>query len=58
MNYVIEDKKQVVLGAGAFGKVFLSRSQHNKDLRVAIKALDKPKLSYDINMVQAEVAIL
>ena len=29
MNYVIEDK-QVVLGSGAFGKVFLSRSVHNK----------------------------
>jgi len=50
MNYVIEEK-QVVLGSGAFGKVFLSRSVHNNKLQVAIKALDKVKLSYDIKMV-------
>ena len=57
MNYHIEDR-QVVLGSGAFGKVFLSNSVHDTSLKVAIKALDKVKLSYDINMVQSEVAVL
>lgn len=57
MNYLIEEK-QIVLGSGAFGKVFLSQSVHNKDIQVAIKALDKVKLSYDIQMLHSEVAIL
>ena len=57
MNYLIEEK-QIVLGSGAFGKVFLSESVHNKGIKVAIKALDKVKLSYDIQMLHSEVAIL
>jgi hypothetical protein len=50
MNYLIEEK-QIVLGSGAFGKVFLSQSVHNDAIQVAIKALDKVKLSYDIQML-------
>lgn len=57
MNYKIEDR-QIVLGSGAFGKVFLSNSIHNKDLYVAIKVLDKDKLKYDLGLVMAEVAVL
>jgi len=31
MNYLIEEK-QIVLGSGAFGKVFLSQSVHNDSI--------------------------
>ena len=46
-SYKIEDR-QILLGKGAFGKVFLSQSQHNSDMFVAIKVLDKDQLKYDI----------
>ena len=57
MNYQIGEH-QTVLGAGSFGKVFLSQSVHNKNLKVAIKAMDKIKLKMDVELVNEEVAIL
>ena len=56
-NYLI-GSHQRVLGQGSFGKVFLSESIHNKNLRVAIKALDKEKLRKDVELIREEVAIL
>lgn len=49
-SYKIEDR-QILLGKGAFGKVFLSQSIHNSDMYVAIKVLDKDQLKYDIELV-------
>ena len=51
MNYNIESN-QTVLGSGSFGKVFLSKSKHNPDFKVAIKALDKVKLRMDVDLIQ------
>lgn len=56
-NYRI-NKEQVLLGSGAFGKVFLSQNIHNPELYVAIKVLDKQKLKYNLQVVMNEVAIL
>ena len=47
-NYVIS-KDTRVLGAGAFGKVFLSKNKHDASFEVAIKVLDKVKLRDSIN---------
>jgi calcium-dependent protein kinase len=38
-NYVFATKTKV-LGAGAFGKVFLTHNKNNKDFQVAIKILN------------------
>jgi calcium-dependent protein kinase len=57
LNYRIEDR-QTVLGQGAFGKVFLSQSLYNSEMKVAIKVLDKEIMNYDIELVAAEVAVL
>jgi len=43
MNYRIANDTRV-LGAGAFGKVFLSESIANPAFKVAIKVLNKSKL--------------
>lgn len=43
MNYRISSDTKV-LGAGAFGKVFLSESIANPAFKVAIKVLNKAKL--------------
>lgn len=56
-TYKIEER-QVVLGSGAFGKVFLSQSNYDEHLYVAIKVLDKDKLKYDLELVCSEVAVL
>ncbi len=56
-TYKIEDR-QIVLGSGAFGKVFLAQSVHDPSLFVAIKVLDKDKLKYDIDLVCSEVNVL
>lgn len=56
-TYKIEER-QIVLGSGAFGKVFLSQSNYDEHLYVAIKVLDKDKLKYDLELVCSEVAVL
>lgn len=43
LNYKISNDTEV-LGAGAFGKVFLSESIANPEHKVAIKVLNKHKL--------------
>ena len=55
--YKIEER-QVVLGSGAFGKVFLSQSQKDPNFYVAIKVLDKDKMQCDIDLLASEVAVL
>ena len=47
-NYVI-NKDTRVLGAGAFGKVFMSVNKHDASFEVAIKVLDKVKLADSLN---------
>jgi len=56
-NYrIVADTK--VLGAGAFGKVFLSESIANPSFKVAIKVLNKAKLKDNIESLREEVKIL
>ena len=57
LNYVI-DAKTKVLGVGAFGRVFMTTNRHDKNLKVAIKVLDKHKLKENIDCIIEEVAIL
>jgi len=57
MNYNI-DSQTKVLGHGAFGKVFLTYNKHNKDLKVAIKVMNKSKLKDHIDAIFEEVSIL
>jgi len=47
-----------VLGAGAFGKVFLSESIADPSFKVAIKVLNKQKLGRKIEDIKEEVKIL
>ena len=47
-----------VLGAGAFGKVFLSSNLSDPSFKVAIKVLNKRKLKNNINFIKEEVKIL
>ena len=47
-NYHINADTRV-LGAGAFGKVFLAKNKHDASFEVAIKVLDKVKLRDSIN---------
>lgn len=42
-NYSLDSKK--VLGNGSFGKVFLTQNRKYPDFQVAIKVMDKKKLS-------------
>lgn len=56
-SYKIEDR-QILLGKGAFGKVFLSQSVHNSNLNVAIKVLDKEQMKYDLELLMQEVDVL
>ena len=57
MNYKITNDTKV-LGAGAFGKVFLSESLADPTFRVAIKVINKAKLGRKINDLKEEVEIL
>lgn len=47
-----------ILGAGSFGKVFLSESVADPSFRVAIKVLNKSKLGRKIDNIKDEVKIL
>ena len=56
-NYYI-DKNTKVLGMGAFGKVFMTYNKHDPDMKVAIKVLDKAKLSHNLDNIMDEISIL
>ena len=56
-NYQI-DNHTYILGSGSFGKVFKSFNKHNKNHEVAIKVLNKAKLSNHLDSIKEEVAIL
>jgi calcium-dependent protein kinase len=47
-----------VLGAGAFGKVFLSENIADPSFKVAIKVLNKGKLKGHVDAIRQEVKIL
>ena len=47
-----------VLGAGAFGRVFLTTNKFDTNHKQAIKVLDKQKLAEDMDLIIEEVAIL
>lgn len=57
LNYKISAETKV-LGAGSFGKVFLSESIEDSTFKVAIKVLNKKKLGDDIQSIREEVEIL
>ena len=46
------------MGAGSFGKVFLSESIADSNFKVAIKVLNKAKLKDHIESIKEEVRIL
>ena len=56
-NYHI-DTNTKVLGCGAFGRVFLTTNKFDSSIRVAIKVLDKTKLTGVLDNVMAEVSTL
>lgn len=56
-NYKISAQTQV-LGAGSFGKVFLSENISDPTFQVAIKVLNKAKLKDNIQAIKEEVRIL
>lgn len=56
-NYKITNDTKV-LGAGSFGKVFLSHNISDPNFQVAIKVLNKAKLKDNINAIKEEVRIL
>ncbi len=56
-NYRIQGNAKV-LGAGQFGKVFLSESIANPSFKVAIKILNKIKLGAHLEAIKEEVSIL
>lgn len=47
-----------MLGAGAFGKVYLTKNKHNPDVQVAIKVMNKRKLKDELDAIKQEVMIL
>jgi calcium-dependent protein kinase len=56
-NYKISSDSRI-LGAGQFGKVFLSESIANPDFKVAIKVINKDKLKENLDAIKEEVSIL
>lgn len=57
-NYLISSTNKI-LGAGAFGKVFLSHNIADPSLEVAIKLFNKTKLKPEqVNRIKEEVKIL
>ncbi len=56
-NYHI-DKNTKVLGVGAFGKVFLTTNKFDTNIKVAIKVLDKQRLSDSLDVIMDEIATL
>lgn len=60
MNYNIHDIKSAsskIIGSGAFGRVILTNSIHNNNLRVAIKVLVQ-QYQKDVQEIQDEFQIL
>ena len=53
--YEIDPK---ILGAGAFGKVFLGRNKKDPDHKVAIKVISKEKFADELDFIRQEVDIL
>lgn len=56
-NYRISASTKV-LGAGSFGKVFLSENVSDPSFKVAIKVLNKAKLKDHLDSIKEEVRIL
>ena len=56
-NYRISAHTKV-LGAGSFGKVFLSENISDPSFKVAIKVLNKAKLKDHLDSIREEVRIL
>ena len=56
-NYKITNDTKI-LGAGSFGKVFLSENISDPNFKVAIKVLNKAKLKDNLAAIKEEVRIL
>ena len=52
------DANTKVIGAGAFGKVFLTHQKKYSDFQVAIKVLNKIKLQDSLEAIEDEIDIL
>ena len=47
-----------MLGAGAFGKVFLTTNKHDSNIKVAIKVLNKDRLRENLSNIMDEIQTL
>lgn len=56
-NYKISPQSRI-LGAGTFGKVFLSESILDPEFKVAVKVVNKEKLKGSLELLKEEVGIL
>ena len=56
-NYKIDPNTKII-GAGTYGKVFLSRSLKDPDTQVAIKVLNKERLGKKLEGLKLEANIL
>ena len=56
-NYKISPQSRI-LGAGTFGKVFLSESILDSEFQVAVKVVNKEKLKGSLELLKEEVGIL
>ena len=56
-NYFI-NAKTLILGQGAFGKVFKTTNKNDTSMKVAIKVLDKDKFKGHTDSIMDEVSII
>ena len=56
-NYKISPQSKI-LGAGSFGKVFLSESVLDPNFKVAVKVVNKHKLRDALDQIKEEISIL
>ena len=58
-NYLFNPLRTKVIGAGAFGKVFLTNHVHDENYKVAVKVIQLKKLDKgQLESINNEIAIL